>query len=625
MKKSSLILLAFALTLHLDASDYRTKEYQNLQERLCTGWNTWYNDNMIAHVCLPESFAINLGVFKRHFGWLQPNYLDNVLKASGFSGRREAVVPGMRSDDGSYTSLSLSFEGIEVKVESAVDGRDQLILVTPLQPYDDDCLVVEAGIIFGAEGMVGREGTSIKAICGRREFVVRSTSESVPCEYLPSISPRLAYSLETPVGIYTGRQRTLGEIQSKVSTARKKVETRMAGYGDMADSFLAMQTILSWNTIYDSGNRRVITPVSRNWNRLWGGYVLFDWDTYFASYMLSLFNKDLAMANAIEMTKSISPEGFIPNCISVGRRAGATHSQPPIGSEIIWRIYQQYPERWFLEETYDELLEWNRWWVRNRMIEGYLAWGCKDMEDDGDVLGGLQEAKFESGLDNSPMYDKVPMNASTHTMELADVGLNSMYVMDCKALAEIAAVLGKKDDVMELKDRAERFTAKLATLWDEESGIFLNLRTDTHEFSHSISPTNLYPMLAGACTHEQAERMMKDHYFNPEEFYGEYVLPSIARNHPAFENNYWRGRIWGPMNFLVYMGMQKYEVKEAREDLVNRSGALFMKNWKDGGFVYENYNSQTGEGDDVHNADGYYHWGALLTFMEFLERARKNP
>jgi len=210
-------------------------------------------------------------------------------------------------------------------------------------------------------------------------------------------------------------------------------------------------------------------------------------------------------------------------------------------------------------------------------------------------------------------------------MELADVGLNSMYIMDCKALAEIASVLGKKGDVKEIKKRAERFTEKLASLWDENSGIFLNLHTDTGEFSHSISPTNFYPMLAGACTQEQAARMMKEHYFNPEEFYGEYVIPSIARNHPAFgDNNYWRGRIWGPMNFLVYMGMQKYDVKEAREDLVSRSKSLFMKNWKNGGFVFENYNSLTGQGDDVCNADGYYHWGALLTFMEFLEKNRNG-
>jgi hypothetical protein len=41
--------------------------------------------------------------------------------------------------------------------------------------------------------------------------------------------------------------------------------------------------------------------------------VLFDWDTYFASFMYSLYNRDLAFANAVEITKSITKRGFIPN------------------------------------------------------------------------------------------------------------------------------------------------------------------------------------------------------------------------------------------------------------------------------------------------------------------------
>ncbi|MCG7859865.1 hypothetical protein MD537_22995, partial [Flavihumibacter sediminis] len=74
-----------------------------------------------------------------------------------------------------------------------------------------------------------------------------------------------------------------------------------------------MQTILAWNATYDAPNERVISPVSRSWSAGWGGFVLFDWDTYFASYMYALFNKELAYANAIEITKAITPDGFIPN------------------------------------------------------------------------------------------------------------------------------------------------------------------------------------------------------------------------------------------------------------------------------------------------------------------------
>ena len=35
--------------------------------------------------------------------------------------------------------------------------------------------------------------------------------------------------------------------------------------------------------------------------------------------------------------------------------------------------------------------------------------------------------------------------------------------------------------------------------------------------------------------------MIREHYFNPKEFYGEYVIPSIVRNDPAFEDNEFSG------------------------------------------------------------------------------------
>ena len=35
--------------------------------------------------------------------------------------------------------------------------------------------------------------------------------------------------------------------------------------------------------------------------------------------------------------------------------------------------------------------------------------------------------------------------------------------------------------------------------------------------------------------------------------------------------------------------------------------------------MYENYNAVSGAGDDVMNADKFYHWGALLGFISFIE------
>jgi glycogen debranching enzyme len=119
---------------------------------------------------------------------------------------------------------------------------------------------------------------------------------------------------------------------------------------------------------------------------------------------------------------------------------------------------------------------------------------------------------------------------------------------------------------------------------------------------------------------EQAERMINEHLFNPEEFYGDWMIPSISRNDPAYkDNSYWRGRIWAPMNFLVYLGLRNYDLPEARSLIAQRSLELIMKEWTENRRVYENYNSETGEGPDVMNANDFYSWGGLLSLIALME------
>jgi putative isomerase len=633
------LLLAIALLAGKNASpqisrrNIRTPEYKALQTNLPKGWNTWYNNSMLTHALLPQGFSINLCLSTRD----NKAYLKEALKASDILKRPEKILPGLRSDDGSYTSLQLTYMGIDLSIETATDGDDELILVSPAKPSENN-LVVEAGLLWNRQGKIGATETKLLGEFSNKTIEVSSTATPVSNPYTMTAAPHLTFLLKEEIGIYTGKARSLSVIKGIIASHREAQQKRVDSYGALSASFKAMQTILAWNTIYDAGNQRVITPVSRLWNEGWGGFTLFEWDTYFASYMFSLFNKELAYANAIEMTKAITPAGLVPNFQSVsgyqevsseGSNTGSSswdRSEPPVGSMVVLAIYKKYREKWFLNEVYDELLTWNRWWANNRSIKGYLSWGSYDKNDTAARTESYrQSAAYESGLDNSPMYDSIPFNAKTHTFELADVGLLSLYIADCNALAEIADALEKTTDAAELKQRVSYYTKQLKTLWNEKAGIFLNKRLDTMASSYRLSPTNFYPLLAKACTQQQAERIIKEHYFNPDEFYGDYTMPSIARNDPAFkDNSYWRGRIWAPMNFLVYLGMLNYDLKAARTDLVGKSRDLLLKNWAATGGVFENYNAVTGKGDDVYNADGFYHWGALLGFMEFIDQGYMN-
>ena len=100
----------------------------------------------------------------------------------------------------------------------------------------------------------------------------------------------------------------------------------------------------------------MIFPVSRLWNDNFGGkFVLFDWHTYFGAWMASLESKELAYANAVEITKAITPGGFIPNFSGSYGSASFDRSQPPVGSLVFNHLFQKFQDKWLLEYVYNDL------------------------------------------------------------------------------------------------------------------------------------------------------------------------------------------------------------------------------------------------------------------------------
>jgi putative isomerase len=606
----------------------RTAEYREVQSRLARGWNTWNTSSVLSQVHLPDGFALTLGLKSSGSG---PHYQREFFQTNEILKRQEKIRLGPHADDGSYTELNLEWgtsgwaadEPNVCLVQSATEGDDVFVLVTverraKRRPAH---LYAEAGFLWNRPGRATRDRDVLRIEGGGRVFEVRSTARDIGDPFGTVGTPYLSAPLDGTLAIYSGPPRSLAEIERVVARRKAELLARQAKWGDQAEIFSAMQTILAWNAIYDPENDRVISPVSRMWNANWGGYVLFDWDTYFAAFMYSLYDEDLAFANAVEATKGWTKEGFVPNFASAYHLKSEDRSQPPVGSLMALEIYKRHKKLWFLQEVYEELLAWNRWWPAARECAGALCWGSDPRAD---LLDGSdhtwQAALFESGLDNSPMYDGVPFDAATNRLQMADVGLTALYVADCNALVEMAEALGREADARELRARAEKYAAALRGLWDEPTGIYLNLRTDTGTPSPKLSPTNFYPLIARVPTAAQAGRMAKEHYFNPAEFHGEWVIPSIARNVPGFaDQSYWRGRIWGPMNFLVYLGLRNYDLGEARSDLVRRSRALLLKSWRSDAAIYENYNALTGAGNDVTSSDAYYHWGALLGVLSLLE------
>jgi len=581
------------------------------------GFNTWYNNSVLTYVLLPEGIALSLG-FK--FYNTSQVLLDSLIG-------REDIHPGPRSYDGTYTELNLKCLGHEIIIQSTVIDENQYVLITPVKTdIKAPALLVSSAILWNKEGYVFLNDGRLTARTPGRNLEIFTDGKPHRQMNTGLTNPYLSVELSSPAAVSTDKSVSAAELKAIMEKQKKTVLDDCSKYGRLAEAYNAMRTCLAWDTIYEPEKDQICSPVSRIWSNSWGGYVLFDWDTYFSSLIAAMENKELAYANAIAITREKTEAGFIPNFSAADDNKSRDRSQPPVGSMTIRELYRRFREKWIVEYLYDDLLEWNRWFAENRRLpNGQLCWGSnpyegktgKEWETNGvnDRFG----AALESGLDNAPMYDDIPFNKSTHLMELADVGLTGLYIMDCEALADLADIIGRSE-APELRERAEKSKQGLEEMWDEDFGLYCNKRSDTGAFSRRISATNFYALFSDKVSQERADRMMKEHFFNTKEFYGEYIIPMCSRDDPAYkEQNYWRGRIWSPTNFLVYLALRHYGLDEPCRILAEKSLNLIMKEWTEKGHVHENYNGDTGEGCDVNSSDKFYHWGGLLSYIALMQ------
>ena len=393
----------------------------------------------------------------------------------------------------------------------------------------------------------------------------------------------------------------------------------------------AIGNSMFWNSLYVPALGLEFPSISRNWAHGFGGWVVGEWDCFFGSLLTDVEDPLQTAAGVRAILSAQSPNGVVPN-VDAANGTSPDRSQPPVGAYIVLKNYERNPDIEQLRWAYPRLKKWHEWWLGNRgdgqpwrdgNRNGLLEWGSdRGATSSVGGRGFLVQAKWESGMDDSPMYDDVAYNAKTYTLELDDVGLNALYALDAECLAEIAAILGYDDDNRRFGaeyDRVKSLVRKL--LWNEQDGIFENRHWDGR-FSKRLSPTNFYPLLAGIATPEQAKRMVREHLLNSEEFWGKYVIPTISRNDQAFQDQYyWRGDIWGPTNYLVYQGINRYGEDEVALEFAEKGHELFMDDWQANQRTNEQYYAWGGSaGGDVH-----YTWGALLCLIGMEQYIDENP
>ncbi len=404
---------------------------------------------------------------------------------------------------------------------------------------------------------------------------------------------------------------SLDSVDSLIDKAASDYEAHrpkaMAPSGDLVG---AMTNNLNNSRLYCSDEHSTFIAVSRTFGVKHANQgPVFCWDSFFNGLMATYDNPEMAKETYRAVLRGALPNGMVGNVRHWSMGPSTGNSQPPVGSMCIWRSHLLRPDVEFLRWAYPILKAWNAWWMkyRNPRKDGLLAWGDED--------GSMQTAMYETGWDDTPHFAGAEMSGTT--MNVYAVDLCALWAMDAHYLSLIAQAIGDRDAAAQHQHDAEEMNRRInERLWNDELGIYCSRFFDNEDgtpgrFLTKLAPLNFYPLISGAASEEQAQRalqIMRDE----RQFWGEWIIPTLSRQEPEFNRQrYWAGNIWGPANYLTWLGVKRYASDELKAEYAQKSVHLFMNNWKGAGFCGENYFTLNGRVCSNPN----YTWGALLCLI----------
>lgn len=322
----------------------------------------------------------------------------------------------------------------------------------------------------------------------------------------------------------------------------------------------------------------------------------FVWDTAFAAMAAVYGHRALPAYASLDVIYSRQFDGGYIHRQNDVRDGAPVISEPdfspnpPILSIAELAMARVTGDRRRLERVYPVLAAHHRWLAANRCLPDGTFW-----------TSGLA-----SGLDNTPVVGEGAPD------------LTAQMVHDAEALASIAELIGRIDDIADWRDRRDRIAAALnERLWDDAVGLYApNLAGGGHVAHKGV--TAFWPLWAGAAPADRAARL-RDALLDPATFWRDHPVPSLSADSPAFrpEGRYWQGSVWPPTTYMVAKGFERAGYHGEARSIALRHLTRMADVLRDTGSIWENYASEGSRQGSLSAPD--YCWSALGPIALLLE------
>jgi glycogen debranching enzyme len=326
----------------------------------------------------------------------------------------------------------------------------------------------------------------------------------------------------------------------------------------------------------------------------------WNWDSAFVAMGWSTFDEEAAWREVESLLVGQWDDGMIPHIVFHAPADtyfpgpevwGAKHrvptsgiTQPPVLASAVRRLWARGAEA-RAAAIYPKLLANHRWWRRAR-----------DPENTG-LVSILHP--WESGMDNSPAWDRAMARVPTETttkivrrdtghvdpthrplqidyqrfihivdtlrdcgweparmwakapLKIADIATNSILARAEADLLALASRFGTPAEAAEIAARAEALRAGLARSWRPALGLYAS--SDRIDRTPIDVPTSagFLPLYGGVAAHAAELGATLDRWAAKVRV----LVPSTPPDWPGFEaKRYWRGPVWAVVNWMIAGG-----------------------------------------------------------------------
>lgn len=321
---------------------------------------------------------------------------------------------------------------------------------------------------------------------------------------------------------------------------------------------------LNWS--HTVGKRQFVTREAIYMSKTWMPHI-WSWDHCFNAIAMSYFDPQMAWNNLMVMFDNQDSIGCLPDAIDDYSCDWLATKVPIHGWTLKQMMKRGNVSHDMLAEIYQPLCKWTNFYMNYR---------------DDNHNGIPQQNHGNEAADNATVYDRgVPIEAPD---------LCAHLILQMDVLAEIAEKLGKHEESVQWKDRADKLQGLLiAELWNGSNFVY-RISENNEVVNRPACFLSYMPIVISYRLPPEINKKLL------QGIEKHIVVPSgIASEGPESEyysaDSYWRGPVWAPVVHLIVTGI----AGAGDEKLAARVAEAFCNTVNNSGF-HENFDAQTGKG-----------------------------